>query len=149
VDEATFEKLVKVNEIELRMSRAVKEHALRRVLFVDFGKNMLPFYLAARKCGVEVVAIAEQHLAGTAERPRRYRGISIVTDAVAREMAFDAAVVSNVSPVHAAQRRNAWRGPAGSATRLVIDLFEDDRYASVTFADRAARGFPRTVARSA
>jgi hypothetical protein len=149
VDEATFEKLVKVNEIELRLARAVKEHGLQKVLFIDFGKNMLPFYLAARKCGLAVVAIADQHLAGTAKRPRKYRGIPIVADAVAGGMAFDAAVVSNLSPVHAAQRRNAWRGPRGSATRLVIDLFEDDRYASVTFADRASRGFPQTVARSA
>jgi GT2 family glycosyltransferase len=166
VDETTFERLVKLNETELRLARAVKEHNLKRVLFVDFGKNMLPFYLAAKKCGLEVVAIADQKLCapeGSAGEEvddggittvrgaksatdRRYRKIPILNDAACRQLQFDAAIVSNLSPVHAAQRRDAWRK---SDTRLVIDLFEDDRYASVTFADRASQGFPQTVARSA
>jgi GT2 family glycosyltransferase len=169
VDEATFEKLVKLNETEVRLARAVEEHDLKRVLFIDFGKNMLPYYLAAKKCGLEIVAIADERLsAGEGTRgeevddggirivrgskraaERQYRGIPILKDAACRGLSFDAAIVSNLSPVHAAQRRNAWRIPGGGATRLVIDLFEDDRYASVTFADRASRGFPQTVARSA
>jgi GT2 family glycosyltransferase len=168
VDDATFEKLVKLNETELRLARAVREHNLRRILFVDFGKNMLPFYLAAKKCGLEVVAIADEKLGSAdptpgqevddgglatvrgAKRPpeRRYRGIPILKDAACQDLGCDAAIISNLSPVHAAQRRNAWR-TCGSDTRLVIDLFEDDRYASVTFADRASQGFPQTVARSA
>jgi hypothetical protein len=168
VDDATFEKLVKLNETELRLARAVREHGLRRILFIDFGKNMLPFYLAAKKCGLEVVAIADETLGSAdpipgqevddgglttvrgAKRPpeRRYRGIPILKDAACQNLGCDAAIISNLSPVHAAQRRNAWR-TCGSDTRLVIDLFEDDRYASVTFADRASQGFPQTVARSA
>ena len=143
VDSSTFEKLVKLNETELRLSRAVQEHGLKRVLFIDFGKNMLPFYLAARKCGLEVVAIADQKLGA---RGHRYRRIPLHSDEMCRRFEFDAAIISNLSPVHAAQRRDAWRK---SGTRPVIDLFEDDRYASVTFADRASRGFPQTVARSA
>jgi hypothetical protein len=143
VDDATFEKLVRVNETELRMARAAQEHGLKRVLFVDFGKNMLPYYLAARKCGLEVVAIADPRLGA---HGRNYRGIPILDDDACRRFEFDAAIVSNLSPVHAAQRRDAWRR---AGTRLTIDLFEDDRYASVTFSDRASRGFPQTVARSA
>jgi GT2 family glycosyltransferase len=143
VDEATFEKLVKLNETELRLSRAVQEHGLKRVLFIDFGKNMLPFYLAAKKCGLEVVAIADQKL-GT--QGHRYRRIPLHSDEMCRRFEFDAAIVSNLSPVHAAQRRDAWRK---SVTRPIIDLFEDDRYASVIFAARASLGFPQTVARSA
>jgi hypothetical protein len=169
VDATTFEKLVRLNETELRLARAVKEHGLKRVLFVDFGKNMLPFYLAAQKCGLEIVAIADERLCAPApvageevddgglrimrggRRASRhtYRGIPILSDASTKRLTYDAAIVSNLSPVHAAQRRNAWRTPSGPDTRLVIDLFEDDRYASVTFADRASRGFPQTVARSA
>jgi GT2 family glycosyltransferase len=151
VDNATFEKLVKLNETELRMARAVKEHRLKRVLFIDFGKNMLPFYLAARKCGLEIVAIADEKLCGNKPAQRRYRGIRILDNRTCRELEVDAAIISNLSPVHAAQRRNAWRQPGftGRDTRLVIDLFEDDRYASVTSAGPASRGFPQTVAQSA
>jgi len=166
INEATFEKLVKLNETELRLARAVREHNLKRVLFADFGKNMLPFYLAAKRCGIEVVAIADERLGtppakvteiddgGLVRSPRgpkvrRYRGIPILRDAACTMLDYDAVIVSNLSPVHAAQRRNAWRTRLGHDTRLVIDLFEDDRYASVTFADRASRGFHQTVARSA
>jgi hypothetical protein len=151
VDDATFEKLVRINETELRMARAVQEHGLKRILFIDFGKNILPFYLAAKKCGLEVVAIADERLG---QHGRRYRRIPIFDDAMCRRFQFDAAVVSNLSPVHAAQRRNAWRNPnSGHATRIVIDLFEDDRYAAdrriTSAAGRASRESRQTAARSA
>jgi hypothetical protein len=112
---------------------------------------MLPYYLAARRCGLEIVAIADDRLGG---EDRMYRGIPLVKDAAARSLAFDAAIVSNLSPVHAAQRRNAWRNPGpGHATRIVIDLFEDDRYAETrkitSAAGPASRESHRTVARSA
>lgn len=143
VDEHTFEKLVKLNETEIRLHRAVKEHGLKKILFVDFGKNMLPFYLAAQKLGLEIVAIADERLGA---HGRRYRKIPIFNDEMCRRFTFDAAVVSNLSPVHAAQRRDAWRQ---ADTRLVIDLFEDDRYSTLTFSGRASQGFPQTVAQSA
>ena len=151
VDDATFEKLVRLEDTANRMARAARAHGLKRVLFIDFGKNMLPYYLAARRAGLEVVAIADDKLGGD---KRTYRKIPLVKDAAARAMAFDAAIVSNLSPVHAAQRRNAWRNPdSGHATRIVIDLFEDDRYATdrgvTSAAGRASRESRRTVARSA
>jgi hypothetical protein len=40
--------------------------------------------------------------------------------------------------VHAAKRREIWRK---TVTRPVIDLYEDDRYSSVRFAERASIGF--------
>src|SRR5688500_2466870 len=86
VDEATFEKLTRVNETEMRMARATQEHGLRRVLFVDFGKNMLPYYLAAKKAGLEIVAIADAKLG---EHGRRYRRIPIFTDEMCRRFEFD------------------------------------------------------------
>src|SRR5207244_1025277 len=90
VDATTFEKLVRLNETELRLARAVKEHDLKRVLFVDFGKNMLPFYLAAQKCGLEIVAIADRTLG---ELGGRYRRIPIVADDLARKLSFDGAII--------------------------------------------------------
>jgi hypothetical protein len=128
VDDATFERLVRMTETQVRLGRAKILHGLRRVLLVDFGKNMLPYFLAARNLGIEVVAIADPKLAG----PRRkYRRIRIVDDVEGATMEFDGVVVSNLSPVHAAQRRSAWRRML-AATRPgvpVIDLFEDERYA--------------------
>lgn len=149
VDDATFEKLVRLEDTALRMARAVYAHRLKRICFVDFGKNMLPYYLAAQRCGVQVVAIADERLGGD---KRTYRKIPLLKDAAARVLPYDAAIVSNLSPVHAAQRRDAWRKPG---TRLVIDLFEDDRYASpasngvTSAAGPASPGSHRTVARSA
>jgi GT2 family glycosyltransferase len=152
VDQATFEKLVRLEETAIRMARAVYAHRLKRVLFIDFGKNMLPYYLAAQRCGVQVVAIADEKLGG---EKRNYRNIPLFKDAAARVLQYDAAIVSNLSPVHAAQRRDAWRKPG---TRLVIDLFEDDRYASAasggvggvtSAAAPASPGSRQTVARSA
>ncbi|MEZ0266367.1 MAG: glycosyltransferase family 2 protein [Phycisphaerae bacterium] len=148
IDERTFEKLTKVNETELRMARAKKELGINRVVLVDFGKNMLPYYLACKKLGIEVVAISDERLGG---HGRRYRRLPIFDDAMCRRFQFDAAIVSNLSPVHAAQRRDAWRQHFESAgdTRPVIDLFEGNLWAGVTFADRASQGFHQTAARTA
>jgi hypothetical protein len=150
LDDATFERLVRLSETQQRLARAKVEHDLGRVLFVDFGKNMLPYFLAARNLEIEIVGIADAKLCG----PRRkYRGIRILNDGEAAGLGFDAAVVSNLSPVHAAQRRTAWRRML-AATRPgtpVIDLFEDERYAAAetTSAGPALRESLRTVARSA
>jgi len=46
-----------------------------------------------------------------------------VTDDAARRLSFDAAIVSNLSPVHAASRASAW---AALTDRPVIDLFARD-----------------------
>ncbi len=148
VDERTFEKLTKVNETELRLARAKKELGFQKVLFIDFGKNILPYYLAAKKLGIEIVAISDPRLGG---HGRKYRRIPIFDDAMCQRFTFDAAIISNLSPVHAAQRRSAWRDYLDGIadTRPVIDLFEDQRWAGVTFADRASQGFPQTVAQSA
>jgi GT2 family glycosyltransferase len=151
VDDATFERLVRMTDTQMRLGRAKILHGLKRVLFVDFGKNMLPYYRAARNLDIEIVAIADTKLAGP---KRKYRRIRIVNDAEAAKLDFDAAVISNLSPVHAAQRRSAWRRLL-RATRPgvpVIDLFEDERYAQChepTSAAPASPGSRRTAARTA
>jgi hypothetical protein len=96
-----------------------KKLGLRSVLFVDYGKNILPYWVAARQCGLKVVAIADEHLARTG----KYRGISIVDDALARCMEFDAAIISNSSQVQSQSRTQAWRE---LDRRPVINLFESD-----------------------
>ena len=145
LSDEVFEQFAKIDTIESRLRRAQEQHDFSTVLFVDLGKNVLPYWLAARRCGLRVVAIADARLGG---HGHRYRGVPIVTDDRALGLPFDAAVVSNLSPVHAAQRRDHWRS---IQSRPVIDLFEAGGHEGEAFtsAAPAASGSRRTVARTA
>jgi hypothetical protein len=114
-----FETFAKINEIEMRLRAAQEAMDLRTVLLIDLGKNILPFYRAARNLAIDIIAIADPKFAG-----RRYRKIPIIDDEEARSLTFDAAIVSNLSPVHARQRRDQWRRL--EHFRPVIDLFESN-----------------------
>jgi GT2 family glycosyltransferase len=117
VSDEVFERFTMMRQIERRMLLVKEQLRLRSVLFVDYGKNILPYWLAARKCGLRIVAIADERLAMTG----KYRGVPIIDDALARCKEFDAAIVSNMSPVHAELRAHAWRE---LDRRPVIDLFD-------------------------
>ena len=127
VSREAFEQFSRIQEISDRFAQAVRENGYRSIVLIDLGKNVLPFILAAQVAGVRIVAIADPRVARTG---RRYHGIPIVTDDVARARSFDAAIVANVSPVHAALRARAWRE---ADSRPVIDLL-----ASPQFVARAA-----------
>jgi GT2 family glycosyltransferase len=114
IGEIVFEKFTRMQEIEQQMAKIARQSA--SVLLIDYGKNIYPYYLAAKKCGVNIIAIADNRLAGG-----RYRGIPIVNDSIARRLDFDVAIISNLSPVHAAQRLQSWRT---IEQRQVFDLFE-------------------------
>ena len=114
---AAFEQFAKLQETCRRLHEVSARMHLRKVLFVDLGKNLLAYRLAAQACGLEVVAIADANLGG---RGLRYHGMPIVSDAQAITRAFDAAVISNLSPVHASQRTDQWMQ---MDQRPVIDLF--------------------------
>jgi GT2 family glycosyltransferase len=143
IADETFERFARINEIERRLRVAQRQLQFRSVLFVDLGKYFLPYWMAAQACGLDVVAIADRNLG---ESKRRYRGIPIVSDAIARTLAFDAAVVSNLSPVHAHGARDRWRA---IDDRLVVDLFEAHAPEAFISARRAVSGSRRTAARSA
>lgn len=149
IDPWTFETFAKVQAIESRLRMAKEQHALSRMLFLDLGKNVMPYWLAARKLDIEIVAIADNRLAG---KGRRYRGIAIVDDRQARQLSYDASLVANLSPVHAADRRAAWRH---MDMRPVIDLFEPGVFeqanpnTAATFAALAWSGSRQTAARIA
>ncbi len=91
--------LFRFDQVAERM-RAIASAGVRRVVFADFGKNMLAFFRAAKAANVDVAAIADDrfHAPG-----RRYRGIPILPTEEARSLDTDAVVVSNTSPVHAAR----------------------------------------------
>lgn len=99
LDTRTFEQFLRLDMIQ----RFFQNLLARSVLFVDYGKNILPYWLAARKCGKRIVAIADNRLAG-----RSYRNIPVVGDSQARSMDFDAAIITNSSPAHARLRRTQW-----------------------------------------
>jgi len=96
--EPAFERFFRWSEIRWRMTELWQAGA-NRLLFADLGKNIYPFHLAARQLGLDVVAIADDQFAAAG---RDYRGTPILPVAEALKLAFDAVVISNTGPVHAA-----------------------------------------------
>jgi len=118
VSPRTFERFARMEQIETALRRAVEERQIRQVLFIDVGKNIFPYWSAARAAKINVAAIADARLGG---RGFKYRGIPIIPDADAASLSFDAAVISNLSPVHAASRRSLWQS---RQSRPVLDLLK-------------------------
>lgn len=114
VSAATFERFAKIEETRNRLAR----YPFRKVLFADYGKNILAYRLAAEVSNMHIVAIADQNLGG---RGFTYRGIPVLTDRDAEQLDFDAVIVSNLSPVHAARAVQRWRG---CTNRPLINLFQ-------------------------
>ena len=115
----TFEQFSKIEETRMRLANAARALNLRRVLFLDVGKNFIAYHEAARALGLEIAGVADARLGG---RGFRYRGVSVLADDQAWAASFDAAIVSNLSPVHAKMRLAQWqRRSAGGIP--VIDLF--------------------------
>jgi hypothetical protein len=112
-----FERFARMEQTYLRLAEATGRLGLRRVMFVDLGKNILAYRLAARRCGLEVLGIADVRLG---DRGLTFRGLSLLSDAVAARLPFDAVVISNLSPVHARLRARFWRQ---AQSRPVLDLF--------------------------
>ena len=83
------------------MIEAKTKLGLSRILFADFGKNMLGYHRAAQAAGLRVLGIADDALA---QAGREYRGLPILPLNMALSAPFDAIVVSNLSPVHAQRR---------------------------------------------
>jgi GT2 family glycosyltransferase len=113
-----FEQFAMIQNIRSRLADAMAQRNIHSILLIDVGKNIFPFWLAARELGLEIVAVADSKLARAG---RYYRGIPVVTDDAARLLAFDAAVVTNISPVHGPKRVMQWRL---MESRPVLDLFE-------------------------
>jgi GT2 family glycosyltransferase len=122
VNERVFEQFAKIRLIENRLRQARDEFGLRRVVFADCGKNIYAYWLAAKRCSIEVNAIADNQLAKKRfwHSTTSYRGIPVVSDADAIFEEYDAIIVSNLSPVHAAKRKLDWKKLDGDVP--VIDL---------------------------
>jgi GT2 family glycosyltransferase len=112
-----FERFARTEETCSRLAQATQRLGLRRVLFVDLGKNILAYRLAARRCGLEALGIADARLG---DRGLTFRGLPLLSDAVAARLPFDAVVISNLSPAHARLRAQFWRQ---AQSRPVLHLF--------------------------
>ena len=106
ISTSTFERFARIDQIHQRLSEAQCEYNLRCIVLLDVGKNILPYYRAARELGIRIVAIADPRMA---REGRRYRGIPVVDDATITSIVFDAAVVANVSPIHSTLREQSMR----------------------------------------
>jgi hypothetical protein len=96
---AEADSLFRISEIERHMAR-LRASGAERIAFADLGKNIYPFYRAARLCGLQVALIADDRFT----RPERaYRGIPILPTAELARPDLDAIIVANTSPAHARQ----------------------------------------------
>lgn len=96
-----IETLFRFGEIENRFSDLAAAGA-KRIVLSDLGKNTLAFHRAASKFEMRIIAIADDRFAS---RGRCYRGVPILPVARALENPLDAIVISNTSPIHAAQTK--------------------------------------------
>jgi GT2 family glycosyltransferase len=119
ISSVAFETFAMIDAIESRMRAIAQQHRLQTILLIDVGKNIYPFSRAAIRAGLKIVAVADARLA---RQGRKYLGVPVVDDTTAQSMQFDAAIIANVSPVHAALRGSAWRQLTSSP---VIDLLEN------------------------
>lgn len=117
---AAFETFSMNVSIRRRMDQAKFRYRLQSIVLIDVGKNILPFYRAAKTAGLRIIAIADSKLAAPG---RKYRGVPVVSDDQAKRLIFDAAILTNISPAHAPRRLQQWRATG----RTVIDLFEQER----------------------
>jgi hypothetical protein len=124
LSEGTIERIFKFQKIRDRMEHVKRRTGCERVVFAEFGKNMLAYWLAAKDLGLEIVGILDDRLAGadgqTGSR-RHYRGIPLVKVGEGAEEACDAIVMSNLSPVQAPGRAAALRRVIRGTP--VVDLF--------------------------
>jgi hypothetical protein len=94
-----FETLFRWQEVAGRIE-CLAAAGVGRVVFADLGKNVLAFHLGAAQAGLAVLAIGDDRFARSG---RRYRDVPVVPLARALALEPDAVVVSNTSPVHAAE----------------------------------------------
>jgi GT2 family glycosyltransferase len=121
---AAFESFAMLVTIRRRMDQAVRRHHVQSIMLIDVGKNLLPFVLAARALGLRVAGICDNLLAAPG---RKYHGIPVICDTDAMLMVFDAAIVANISPAHAASRGRSFENTG----RKVIDLFREEDTKSI------------------
>jgi hypothetical protein len=115
-----IEHIFKFEAIEHRLARLATDGGLRRIAFADMGKNLLAYFQAAKRLGLEVTAIVDDQIPGG-----EYRGIEVIPGQTFLEKGSraDALVITTLSRVHAQRRGEALR--RSMAKMPVIDLFAE------------------------
>lgn len=135
--EPLFDTLFGLSRITGAM-RALRDAGVRRVLLTPLGKNILMFHTGAVRAGLRVVAVADDRFADARAGAHSYRGAPILSvDGAlgAADARFDAVVIADSAPIHAARAAERWRALT-TAPVLAPDAIE---LASVTPAARPAR----------
>jgi hypothetical protein len=70
ISNRAFEAFAKIKEIRSRLAIAKQVLDLESVIFVDLGKNVLAYWMAARDLGIDVVVIADQKLGAPGRQAR-------------------------------------------------------------------------------
>lgn len=81
----------------------LRAHGVRRVAFIDYGKNIYAFYRGARAAGIKVLAVGDD-VQSAAGAGALYRDVPIQPVAAVLALPAEAVVISNTSYVHAARR---------------------------------------------
>ena len=106
----TLEQIFKLDATTHRLRQAKARLGFGKVLLADLGKNIHAYLAAAEQLNLEVLAIADDHLAAPATLPpRSFRGVPVLPWSQAAHLPFEAIVVSNLSPIHAERRTSALR----------------------------------------
>ena len=87
------------------------------ITLIDLGKNIYPFFRAARNLGINIQSIGDDRFAAA---HRRYRGIPMVRVETALSGQADAVVVGNGSTVHG---NATYRDIANRTTKRVHHWF--------------------------
>ena len=105
LDEQTVRTTFGIDLITSKMS-ALSDEGFWKVLFAGLGKNIWPYFRAARQAGIEVAAVMDDDFARS---DRTYRGAPVITCDEGLTLQADAIIVSNSSPVHARQTEQQLR----------------------------------------
>lgn len=139
ISDLAFEQFAHLNSIQHRMRDWAERTGCRRIVLIDVGKNLRPYFLAAQSAGLTIVAIADERLDG---KNWRYHGVPILGDDAAQRLSFDAAIIANSSLVHAARRFEQW---SNSQDRPVIDLMTSTQHSAHPQQSRAVPARPHVI----
>ena len=74
ISDGAFEKFAMIDQIRSRLARVGREGNIRSIVLIDVGKNLYPYWLAARQLNLPIVAIADSNLAAAEASVSGYPG---------------------------------------------------------------------------
>lgn len=106
---------------------------VRRVILAQWGKNALAFDTASKRVGLSVVAVADDRFASAGLGS--YRGAPVRSADAAMHESFDAVLIADSAPIHAAAAAARWR----AMTAKPVVAFDAADLAAIEQAGDSAR----------